>query len=70
MDCLDQLRVGPLCKMDQSLFTENLLLLQIGRAKYAQSTLESDLTRTSIWPELIQAQANNFCRSMQSIYVG
>jgi hypothetical protein len=47
MNCLVQLRVGPPGKIDQSLFTENLLWLQMGSAKYAQSTLESDLTRNS-----------------------
>ncbi len=30
MNCLVQLRVGPLCKMDQSQFTEYLLLIRHG----------------------------------------
>ena len=47
MKCPVQLRVGPLCKMVQSLFTENLLRLQIGSAKYAQRTLASHLIRIS-----------------------
>ncbi len=47
MDCLDKLRVGPLCKMDRCLYTENLLRIQIGSAKYAQSTLEPELKRIS-----------------------
>ncbi len=47
MDCLGKLRAGPLCKMDRCLFTENLLRIQIGSAKYAQSTLEPELKRIS-----------------------
>jgi hypothetical protein len=64
MDCLSELRAGSLCKMDQCLFSENLLRIQIGSAKYAQRTLEPKLKHISG-----KRSTNIFCRRMPSIYV-